>query len=82
MTSNVPQRSVLGKVLFNTFSKDRNSGTEFTLRKFAETSRLYSAVDMPEGWNAIQRDQNKLEKGSVPSSQTSKRPSAGVAPGS
>lgn len=61
--SDVPQSFVLGKALFDTFTKDRNCGTEFTLRKFADTTKLYGAADMPEGWNAIQRDLDKLGKG-------------------
>lgn len=63
VTRDVPEGFVLGKVLFEISSKDRNSGTEITLRKFTDTTKLYGAVDMPEGWNAIQRNLDKFEKG-------------------
>ncbi|PKU46938.1 rna-directed dna polymerase from mobile element jockey-like [Limosa lapponica baueri] len=60
--SGIPQWSVLGPVLLNISVSDMDSGTECTLGKFAGDINLCGVVDMLKGRDAIQKDQDRLER--------------------
>ncbi|PKU40581.1 rna-directed dna polymerase from mobile element jockey-like [Limosa lapponica baueri] len=61
VTSGVPQGSLLRLVLFNIFINHLDDGTEHTLSKVVENTKVGGVADMPECHTTIQRVFNSLE---------------------
>jgi len=62
VTSGIPQESIVAPALFNIFVSDMESGTECTLSKSADDTRLCGVAETLEGRDTIHRDLGKLER--------------------
>jgi len=60
--SDIPQGSVFGPVLFNIFVSNMDSGTECTLGRLADDTKLCGTVNTLVGRDVIQRDLDRLER--------------------
>lgn len=62
MTSGVPQRSIVGIVLFDVFVSDIDSRAECNPSRFSHETMMSGAVDVDDGQDASQSGIGKLEK--------------------
>ncbi|KAJ7424619.1 rna-directed dna polymerase from mobile element jockey-like [Pitangus sulphuratus] len=53
---------MLRPVLFKIFANNSDSGIECIFSKFANNIKMTGVIDMPERWDAVQRDLDNLKK--------------------
>jgi len=61
VTSGIMQESILGLVLVNIFIVYLVDGIEYSLSRFADSTKLNGIAEMAEGRDAIQRNLDKFE---------------------
>lgn len=61
IASDVAQGPVLGPILFTIFINDLSEGTERTLSRFADDTKLEGVANTPEDCADIEQDLNRLE---------------------
>lgn len=56
------QEASLSQALVLLGDSDIDSEIRYTPSKFADDTKMSGGVDVPEGWDSVQRDSNKLKK--------------------